>query len=88
MTAPAGNDIVIIDETEACPYLEGETARMPLRMPIGKITHEQADVCVLPRGIVELASSFIKLSARRAVRANRFVWIVSSLSSARINDVC
>ena len=44
MTAPAGNDIVIIDETEACPYLEGETARMPLRMPIGKITHEQADV--------------------------------------------
>ena len=37
------NDIVIIDETEPCPYLEGETARMPLRMPVGKISLAEAD---------------------------------------------
>ena len=36
-------DIVIIDETESCPYLEGKTARMPLRMPMTKITLSQAD---------------------------------------------
>lgn len=36
-------DIVIIDETEACPYLDGKTARMPLRMPLSRITQEQAD---------------------------------------------
>ncbi len=44
MTATSGSDIVIIDETEPCPYLQGETARMPLRMPLGKITLEQADM--------------------------------------------
>ena len=38
------NDIVIIDETESCPYLEGETARMPLRMPLEKITAAQTDL--------------------------------------------
>ncbi len=37
------DDIVIIDETEPCPYLEGETARMPLRMPIGRISLAEAD---------------------------------------------
>ena len=37
------NDIVIIDEQEPCPYLEGETARMPLRMPVGKINLDEAD---------------------------------------------
>ncbi len=36
-------DIVIIDETESCPYLDGKTARMPLRMPLTKITLRQAD---------------------------------------------
>lgn len=43
MKATEATDIVIIDETEACPYLEGRTARMPLRMPLGKITLQQAD---------------------------------------------
>ena len=38
------SDIVIVDETEPCPYLEGQTARMPLRMPLTKITPSQADV--------------------------------------------
>ncbi len=37
------NDIVIIDEKEPCPYLPGKTARMPLRMPLSKVTPEQAD---------------------------------------------
>lgn len=36
-------DIVIIDENESCPYLEGKTARMPLRMPLGKISPTEAD---------------------------------------------
>ena len=44
MTAPSSSDIVIIDETEKCPYLHGEIARMPLRMPLGKIGREQADL--------------------------------------------
>ena len=43
MTAQGSSDIVIIDETEPCPYLPGETARMPLRMPLGKISLADAD---------------------------------------------
>jgi len=38
------SDIVIIDETEPCPYLSGETARMPLCMPLAKISHPQTDL--------------------------------------------
>jgi arginine-tRNA-protein transferase len=38
------SDIVIIDETEPCPYLADETARMPLCMPLAKITPAQADL--------------------------------------------
>jgi arginyl-tRNA--protein-N-Asp/Glu arginylyltransferase len=44
MKPTEATDIVIIDETESCPYLEGKIARMPLRMPLGKITLEQADL--------------------------------------------
>ncbi|MEZ6093291.1 MAG: arginyltransferase [Pirellulaceae bacterium] len=36
-------DIVIIDECEPCPYLEGEVARMPLRMPLQPLTPESMD---------------------------------------------
>ena len=43
MTATEATDIVIIDETEKCPYLDGETARMPLRMPLGKVSLDEAD---------------------------------------------
>ena len=43
MKPTKATDIVIIDETESCPYLEGKTARMPLRMPLGKITLDEAD---------------------------------------------
>ncbi|QEG22679.1 arginyltransferase [Mariniblastus fucicola] len=38
------SDIVIIDETEPCPYLDGETARMPLCMPLVKISPHQTDL--------------------------------------------
>lgn len=38
------SDIVIIDETEPCPYLADETARMPLCMPLVKITDHQTDL--------------------------------------------
>jgi arginine-tRNA-protein transferase len=37
------SDIVIIDETEACPYLPGQVARMPLRMPLQPLTREAMD---------------------------------------------
>lgn len=37
------HDIVVIDETEPCPYLEGQIARLPLKMPIRTITPEDAD---------------------------------------------
>ncbi|MEL7496580.1 MAG: arginyltransferase [Planctomycetota bacterium] len=36
-------DIVIFDQTESCPYLEGEVARMPLRMPIGPVSQLEID---------------------------------------------
>lgn len=35
--------IVILDEVENCPYLDGESARMPLRMPLKKLTPEGID---------------------------------------------
>ncbi len=41
--ATEANDIVIIDETEACPYLDGQTARMPLRMPLERVRPKQVD---------------------------------------------
>ena len=37
------NDILIIDETEPCPYLSDQVARMPLCMPLTKITPADAD---------------------------------------------
>ena len=37
------DDIVIIDEIEPCPYLPNETARMPLRMPVVRISLIEAD---------------------------------------------
>ena len=43
MKPNSANDIIIIDETEPCPYLDGKIARMPLRMPVARITGEQAD---------------------------------------------
>lgn len=37
------NEFVIIDEVEPCPYLPGETARMPLRMPLQPLTDRAMD---------------------------------------------
>lgn len=36
-------DIVVFDEPEPCPYLEGKTARMPICMPSSQITPKMAD---------------------------------------------
>lgn len=44
MKPSSASDIVIIDETEKCPYLEGKIARMPLRMPAAPISRAQTDV--------------------------------------------
>lgn len=44
MTKQGKQDIVIIDETEPCPYLEGKTARMPLRMPLSRMTLHETDL--------------------------------------------
>ena len=35
--------IVILDDVEDCPYLDGESARMPLRMPLLKLEPEEID---------------------------------------------
>jgi arginine-tRNA-protein transferase len=43
MTSRDKHDIVIIDETEPCPYLPGQTARLPLRMPLRSIDPAFAD---------------------------------------------
>ncbi|MCH2178446.1 MAG: arginyltransferase [Mariniblastus sp.] len=44
MRSPQSTDIVILDEPEECPYLPGETARLPLRMPVRKLTLSEADI--------------------------------------------
>lgn len=44
MTIQGKQDIVIIDETEDCPYLPGEIARMPLRMPLTRMTLRETDL--------------------------------------------
>ena len=43
MSSQTVNDIVIIDEIEDCPYLAGQTARMPLRLPVIPISPSEAD---------------------------------------------
>lgn len=40
---PSKLDIVIFDQAESCPYIDGQTARMPLRMPIGPVTAQEID---------------------------------------------
>ncbi len=37
------NDLVIVDETEPCPYIEGQLARLPLTVPDRIITLAEAD---------------------------------------------
>ncbi|MDH5492843.1 MAG: hypothetical protein OEY14_12895, partial [Myxococcales bacterium] len=37
-------EIVVHDELEPCPYLDGREARMPLRLPLGTLTRAQADL--------------------------------------------
>ena len=44
MTVQGKQDIVIIDETEQCPYLPDEIARMPLRLPLAPITLSETDL--------------------------------------------
>jgi arginine-tRNA-protein transferase len=35
--------IVVQDQLQNCPYLDGTTARMPLRLPVGTVTREVTD---------------------------------------------
>jgi arginyl-tRNA--protein-N-Asp/Glu arginylyltransferase len=35
--------LVVANETEACPYLPGQSMRLPLRMPLTRLTPEQFD---------------------------------------------
>jgi leucyl-tRNA---protein transferase len=35
--------VVVQDHLQVCPYLEGQTARMPLRLPVGTVTPEVTD---------------------------------------------
>ena len=43
MTRTDFGDIVVYDRTEPCPYLDGEVARMPMRMPMGRVSLWQTD---------------------------------------------
>ena len=43
MTRSEFGDIVVFDRTEPCPYLDGEVARMPMRMPMGRVSLWQTD---------------------------------------------
>jgi len=84
--------IVIHDQPQACPYLDGISARMPLRLPIGRLD---------PAGI----DSLLELGYRRTgdfvyrtecpgcqsceptrVIVDRFVWTRSLLRVARRGD--
>ncbi len=42
--APLFRDVTVYDEQEACPYLEGEMARLPLQIPCPPVTPQQADL--------------------------------------------
>lgn len=42
--APWFRDVTVYDEQEACPYLEGEMARLPLQIPCPPVTPQQADL--------------------------------------------
>ncbi len=35
--------VVVQDQLQPCPYLDGVTARMPLRLPVGSVTPEATD---------------------------------------------
>jgi arginine-tRNA-protein transferase len=43
MTRTDFGDIVVFDQQEACPYLDGQVARMPMQMPIGRVSPWQTD---------------------------------------------
>ena len=36
-------EIVVIDELESCPYLDGRVARLPMRLPLRALTLEETD---------------------------------------------
>jgi arginine-tRNA-protein transferase len=36
-------EIVILDEPEPCPYLPGRTARLPMRLPVRRLTRGETD---------------------------------------------
>ncbi len=40
---PIVRDLVVHDEPEPCPYLDGEIARLPLRQPLGPLSPQQFD---------------------------------------------
>lgn len=40
---PIVRDLVVHDEPEPCPYLEGEVARLPLRQPLGALSPRAFD---------------------------------------------
>ncbi len=37
------DEVLVLDEPEPCPYRPGETARMPLRLPVRTLTPEETD---------------------------------------------
>lgn len=39
----AGNEVLVYDQPEPCPYLPGKTARLPLRMPDQRLSGGQFD---------------------------------------------
>lgn len=43
MTRTDFGDVVVFDQPEPCPYLDGETARMPMCMPLGRVSRMQTD---------------------------------------------
>ena len=36
-------EVIVYDQLTPCPYLEGETARLPLRQPLANLTQRQVD---------------------------------------------
>jgi len=38
------DEVLVLDEPEPCPYRPGETARMPLRLPVRALTPEETDM--------------------------------------------
>lgn len=84
--------ILVHDQSQECPYLDGLTARMPLRLPIGKLDGAGLDT-LLERGFRRSGDFVYRTECQGCqacepsrIRVDRFVWSRSQLRVLRRGD--